>query len=258
LLERLIGYLLAHLEETWDPSLGALRLATSTAHLTREEALRRFPSQPLSFETDAVCLEIHDPSGTVRLEAPGEGFAFLPDHLLPFQGLSLSAVFRTVRDHQGAIEEVREPGHGSWIRLFFPVLAAQVDPRPSGEARASSGTILVVDDEDFLLTVTCDLLAELGFETLPASNGLQALELHAQHGPSIQLVLLDLNMPVMNGEETLRRLRAVDSQVKVLLCTGASAAIPFQDLQHLNLSGVLRKPYSYEDLRKVITEALSA
>jgi len=257
LLERLVGNLFAHLEENQEAWSGSLRVETTTAHTSEVEARERFAGQARAFKSGAVVLGLRDPTGTLFPDSGTEGLTFSADLGQPGRGLLLPAIVKTVRDHQGEIKVARHAEGGSWIRIFLPLAPA---PAPAARPRdpgRPKGSILVVEDEESLREATCELLAALGYETLSAGNGKQALELHAELKPSIQLILLDLNMPVMNGEEMLRRLRERDRHVKVLLCTGASMASPLPDWQDLNISGILRKPYSYDDLRLAITSTLT-
>jgi PAS domain S-box-containing protein len=258
LLERLVGNLFSHLEESQESWSGTLRVVTTTAHVSEAETRERFAGQALSSESVAVVLGLHDPGGTLFPDAGGEGLTFSADLDLPGHGLLLPAIVKTVRDHRGGIEVVRQAEEGSWIRIYLPLVSAPSSDAGSPEPGVSRGPILVVEDEENLRQATCELLAALGYETLSARDGKQALELHARLGSSIQLILLDLNMPVMNGEEMLRRLREVDPHVKVVLCTGASTASPVHDWESLNISGILRKPYTYRDLRLAMASTISA
>jgi PAS domain S-box-containing protein len=257
LLERLLENLFAHLEENQESWSGTLRVLTTIDGVSEAEARERLAGQPFTRESRLAVLGLHAPSGTLFPATGIDGLNFSMTQGRPARGLLLPAIFRTVRDHHGRIEVARQGEEASWIRIYLPLSPALALEPGSRNPSAVKGAILVVDDEESLREATCELLSALGYEALPAGNGQQGLELHAQFGASIQLVLLDLNMPVMNGEEMLKRLREVDPHVKVLLCTGAAGATALYDGRGLNISGILRKPYSYKDLREALAATLT-
>ncbi len=100
------------------------------------------------------------------------------------------------------------------------------------------------------------MLSSLGYPTLTARNGREAIEIHASEGTSIGLILLDLNMPLMNGEETYREIRKVNPAVKVVLCTGSTSDNRNAFWMDTQLAGILRKPFSYQELGKLVERVL--
>jgi CheY-like chemotaxis protein len=119
------------------------------------------------------------------------------------------------------------------------------------------GTILLVDDEEAIRTMGALALSRLGFAVLTAADGREALSLYAQHRDEIALVLLDLTMPHMDGEETFRELRLLDPQVPVVLSSGYSEQEVTSRLAGQNVAGFVQKPYTLELLRERLREALS-
>lgn len=135
----------------------------------------------------------------------------------------------------------------------------RMDPKePAGRLGPyrGSGTILVVDDEDVVRAVAVGALRRTGFDTLEARNGREALEVFAAHREAVVLVLMDLAMPVMDGDEALAQLRATGATVPVLLTTGLGSQATLARLQGLDLSEVLLKPYRYQTLVSAIRGAL--
>jgi CheY-like chemotaxis protein len=131
-----------------------------------------------------------------------------------------------VRSHKGAIQVSSSPGRGSTFKLLFPACSAAPQrlnpPRPGSAGLKGIGTVLVADDEEGVLLIASVILQGLGFTVLTAADGSEALQVYRAHKDEIVCVLLDLTMPKMNGDEAFRRMRAVNPDVKVLLCSGYS------------------------------------
>jgi PAS domain S-box-containing protein len=192
--------------------------------------------------TEETQRQIFEPFFTTK--EPGQG-----------TGLGLTSAYRIIKDHGGTIQVESRLGQGSTFTLFLPVSQSQPQVLPLKESHVIPGqaTILVVDDEPVLRQVVARLLERLGHRVLQASGGERALEIFRERGEEIDLVLLDLIMPGMNGLQTLTRVRALSSKVRVLLCSG------YADQEGAELPpGVsfLSKPYGLELLSQKVAAAL--
>jgi two-component system, cell cycle sensor histidine kinase and response regulator CckA len=172
-------------------------------------------------------------------------------------GLGLASAYRIMKNHRGAIQVRSKPGEGSTFTLFFPASSAlPLDLSPEEKRIVSGqGTILLVEDEPVLRRVARKLLEKLGYQVVEAANGEQALRVYAERNRDIDLVLLDLIMPGLNGLQTLERLRDLDPRVKVILCSGIA------DTEEENLpEGVsfMPKPFPLETLSQKVAAALTA
>ena len=151
------------------------------------------------------------PGRYVRLEVSDDGCGMVAEVQTrlfdPFfstklqgRGLGMSAVLGIVRGHHGAIRVDSEPDRGTTFTLLFPASDEEAHSgrsfRPDPAWRGH-GTVLVVDDEVSVLRTASMILSSLGFDTLTATDGAQALQLFSEHGDRIRLVLLDLTMPVL-------------------------------------------------------------
>ena len=121
-----------------------------------------------------------------------------------------------------------------------------------------SGTVLVVDDEEGVLYVVRTMLETFGFIVLTARNGLEAVSKFREHSDKIALVILDVTMPEMDGEETLGELVKIRQDVRVILTSGYSESDLTQRFSGRGLSGFIQKPYALSELIEKVREVLQA
>jgi DNA-binding NtrC family response regulator len=151
------------------------------------------------------------------------------------------------------------PGEGSTFLVLFPAAGANASPKPAPAAVAdlkARGAVLVIDDEEIVRRIARAALDQMGYEVIEAENGVQAVELFRTRHAEVSVVILDLTMPVMSGEETLRKLRAIDPQVKVILSSGFNEADATKHFAGKNLAGFLQKPYTLTRLNERLQAAL--
>ncbi|MHB1024256.1 MAG: PAS domain-containing hybrid sensor histidine kinase/response regulator [Desulfobacteria bacterium] len=165
------------------------------------------------------------------------------------RGLGLAAVLGIVRAHKGALKVYSEPGKGTTFKVLFPALEdAGTEARTNdSSARADwrgKGTILLVDDEEGLIDVGSQMLEGLGFTVLTAADGLQAVDLYRERGKEIDLVLMDVAMPHMDGAEAFGELRRMNPEVRIVLASGYSHEDVALRFAGKGLAGVLQKPYN--------------
>ena len=173
------------------------------------------------------------------------------------RGLGLAAVVGIVRAHKGALKVYSEPGKGTTFKILFPALMEGEDAARSPESSAPAplrgkGTILLVDDEESLIALGSRMLEHLGFSVLTAADGLQAVELYRDRGKEIDLVLMDLTMPHMDGTEAFGELRRLNPDVRVVLASGYSHKDVAGRFAGKGLAGVLQKPYTLLNLRETL------
>jgi two-component system cell cycle sensor histidine kinase/response regulator CckA len=171
-----------------------------------------------------VCLSVTDTGTGMNEETVRQLFSPFFTTKDPGQGsgLGLASAYRIMKNHRGAIQVTSTPGEGSTFTLFFPASSARplnITPEEK-HIISGQGTILLVEDEPTLRRVAGKLLEKLGYQVLEATCGERALEIFAEHHGDIDLVLLDMIMPGLNGMQTLERLRVLNPMVRVILCSG--------------------------------------
>ncbi len=174
-------------------------------------------------------------------------------------GLGLASVYGIVRNHGGCIKVDSQKHQGATFRIYLP--ASEKIPVSEKTAIAaplsSEGTILLVDDEKFVLDIGRQMLQRLGFQVFCAEGGQKALAVFSENRDAIDLVVLDMIMPDMGGADTFTRLKEIDPAVKVLLSSGYSIDGRASKIIQQGCDGFIQKPFSLQSLAEKVTAIIS-
>jgi two-component system, cell cycle sensor histidine kinase and response regulator CckA len=208
-----------------------------------------------------VCLEVSD--NGCGMDKETQTRIFEPFYTTKFagRGLGMSATLGIIKSHDGALQLSSIPGDGTTFKIYLPLsgVSDSADKRPTAgqtPVAKGSGTILLVDDEEELRVLGSIRFKAIGFSTIIAANGFEALEIYREQGGEIDLILLDLLMPEMDGIETYHRLREVSMTIPIVFCSGCSIKDLSAHILDDEHAGFLKKPYESDQLRTVLVEML--
>ncbi|HET9551477.1 MAG TPA: ATP-binding protein [Anaeromyxobacteraceae bacterium] len=176
-------------------------------------------------------------------------------------GLGLAAVYGTVKAHHGAVAVESTPGSGTTFTLWLPAapeVGAEADEPPEPGRAGRGARILVVDDEKLVRDTLARVLRRAGHEVLLASRGLEALATYQEAWRAIDLVVLDLMMPDLGGPEVHARLRQRNPSARIVLSSGYALEGEARRLLEAGRTWLLQKPFTLDDVHRVVAEALAA
>jgi|GEM_PF-2836536 len=163
-------------------------------------------------------------------------------------GLGLATAYGIVKSHKGAFKVESTPGEGTAFMFFLPASKSRVktctlDQNCNEILISGKGKILLIDDEKGVIEVCSEMLETLGYQVFPAQSGKEAIRLFTEHGSEIDLVILDMVMPEMSGMQTLKAIRNLRADVKVLVCSGYSREDEIRQMVDKGCDDYLLKPF---------------
>jgi len=241
------------------PEGGTITYEVHSMHLGMEKQ-KRFPTLP---EGPYICLQVRDDGVGIPPEIINRVFEpfFTTKPEGKGTGLGLAAVYGTVSSHRGAIDIRSTVGEGTVFTALFPqyippveeLEAIEEEPVPFG-----SGTILVIDDEIDIRDSVAMVLRKCGFTVITAGDGLEGVQIYIKYFGKIDLVILDMVMPGIDGKSTFERLIEVDPTAKVIIVSGYSVDGRVQSVLDKGAKSFLQKPFRSADLLRMTADVLSA
>ena len=233
---------------------GSLTIITGTADLGLDSPDLVKPGRyaTLSFTDSGTGMDestrklIFDPFFTTK--EPGKG-----------TGLGLAICYGIIKQHDGYIECLSEPGEGTTFRIYLPLVkgvAEHPEPVESLPFKGGNETILVAEDDPATMEITTEILKEFGYRAIPAKNGIEAVDIYRDNWRKIDLCLLDIIMPGKRGCDVLADIRRINPNARALFMSGYSADFAPQDYLIEEGSSFITKPLSVPNLLRKVREAL--
>jgi PAS domain S-box-containing protein len=257
-LQQVIMNLIINAAEATQPAGGVVEVSAS---------LCEFAGQPVN---EHVALDKPRPGAHISLAVRDNGCGmdevtrariFDPFFTTKFagRGLGLAAVQGIVRGHNGTIRVESSPGSGSTFTVFFPVtrIAAAPSGAPTPASANGTGLILVVDDEPVICRTAKAALELYGYSVLVAGNGQEAVAAVERYADPIRLIILDMTMPVLSGDEALKRIRLLRPALPVIASSGYAESEARTKFGH-GIVGFLQKPYTARALIQKVHAALES
>ena len=173
-------------------------------------------------------------------------------------GLGLASVYGIIKNHGGFINAYSEKGHGATFNLYLPASEKEIigEKKLAGDLLRGTETVLFVDDENMIIDVAKEVLEHLGYKVLIAGSGKEAIEIYNKSQTQIDIVLLDMVMPDMNGSNTYDRMKDMNPNVKVLLSSGYSINSQATEILDRGCNGFIQKPFKMKELSQKLREIL--
>ena len=173
-------------------------------------------------------------------------------------GLGLASAYGIIKAHRGYIDVESKLGHGSTFSIYLPASERRLQEvlKTASEVIKGTGTVLLVDDEEFVLEVGKELLEAIGYRVLLAREGQEAIDTYDRNQDDIDIVVLDMIMPGVGGGNVYDRMKEINPDVKVLLASGYSIDGEASEILERGCNAFIQKPFTMKDLSRNISEIL--
>ncbi len=237
------------------PEGGTIRIST------REICIDQWACEASPFDIKAGCFIEIDVSDT-GIGIPKENLTriFEPFFTTKEQGhgtgLGLASVYGAIKQHDGAISVYSEIGKGTVFQMLLPLTGEQVSPADMEEIKTGTGRILLADDDEIMRNTASAILEKLGYEVQMAENGQEALDIFTRDHEKIDLVILDMTMPVMNGMDCFEQIRSIDPHAPVIMTSGFSSDEDLALMKQMGLRAFISKPFLTAALSRTVHDII--
>ena len=239
---------------------GRIIISTALRDYTHESMEKVFSKVEL-IPGRYICLQVEDNGCGIKNSQISQVLDPFFSTKFTGRGLGLAAVYGIVSEHGGGILIESEEGKWTIFSIIFPeyhIEEKEVKHRPDDKNDFRfSGTVLLADDENAVLDVSAKILSKLGFSVLKAANGGEALELFMENKDKIDVVILDLTMPVMSGIEVMEEIYRISEEIPVLLSSGYNEDDTVKKQYRIKPSAFLQKPYEFKRIKQALKDVLT-
>jgi signal transduction histidine kinase len=262
-IQQVLLNLILNAVESLDTQAGVIELHTAAVSAA-QAGLAQLDFVPDQSADAYVLLRVSDTGGGMNAETRTRMFDPFFSTKFTGRGLGLAAVLGIVRGHHGGLSVQSEPGHGTVVTIVLPSMLntpppaedPPQQPQPAHSPATAANTVLVVDDDSAVRAVAARMLERMGCTVLLAADGQAAIDLFQSNCETIALVLLDLMMPQISGEQVLGELLRIKSSTHVVVMSGYTRQETSRFFSALTPSGFLQKPFTTEELRSVVRDVI--
>ncbi len=235
---------------------GVIAISIHGVELRSGELKNVFPPGHI-LEGSYVLLEVSDTGSGMNEETLQKIFDPLFTTKVTGRGLGLASLLNAVQRHNGAVEVKSEVGQGTVFRIYFPIEEEVADDAVADAPESDGGwngygTVLIADDEEAIREITTSLLVRIGFRVITAADGLETVDLYTDHPEEISVLLMDINMPRLNGLEAALRIRHINPKVPVLFMSGYPREQVMDRFGKQPHTDFIKKPFQSRELAVAI------
>ncbi|MDQ7054268.1 MAG: response regulator [candidate division KSB1 bacterium] len=261
-IQQIVMNLITNASEAIGDGSGIISLSTGIKHVGNADQERLY-LKDVTPPGEYVYIQVTDTGQGMDSETLQKIFDPFFTTKFTGRGLGLATVLGIVRGHKGNIMVESKSGQGTTFYVLFPAArnlqaGEDVSNQTSQAPRSfrGKGKVLVVDDEEMVRTMVRKILEQAGFDILLATDGQEAIQQFDAHISEIDLVVLDMTMPGLDGVSTFRRLREMSSNIPVILTSGYAENGVTDALYEEGLAGFIQKPFMSDALLNLIQTAL--
>ncbi len=249
-----------------------LNMGINASHAMNIDGTLKFCTRNVNFTKAQVneIAELIQPGEYIELSIADDGCGILPENLKkifePFfttkkegegTGLGLSAAYGIIKEHNGLINVESETGVGTTFKILLPIHISSGDSEESTlEAQKGQGTILLADDEEIVRITLQKILEYLGYNVILTKNGAEAVNTFEQKKELIDLVILDMTMPVMDGKEAFKYIREMDKEKSVIILTGFINEQTVKLMKKIGEFSLVKKPFQKEEFSMILSKLI--
>lgn len=216
--------------------------------------------KPDSSPTNLVQLTIQDTGTGIKEEILDRIFDpfFTTKEMNRGTGLGLASAYGIIKSHNGQIKVNTKKGKGTAFTILLPAIDMRADSikKTAVDRDLRYGLVLLVDDEEMVLDVGARMLEKMGYQVISATDGQKAIDIFKNRSKKIDLVILDMIMPGLDGEQVFYALKKIDPEIRVLLASGYSVDGQAEELIRQGCNGYIQKPFSLRQLSRKVKEIL--
>ena len=262
-LSQVLIILVANASEAIGTNHGKITITTTAVKCTRDFFQANLSGEHLA-NGSYICVDVSDTGPGMDDETIRQAFDPFYSTKFAGRGIGLSALLGIVRSHHGGIKIDSTPDLGTQFRVFLPLAkeAAKLPPQSAEETPLSSpdnevsGMALVIDDEPVIQDLTATILESIGLKVITAENGRQGVDLFREHEQDIAVVILDVMMPVMNGDQAFDQMQSINSAVPIIFVSGFNDASVTELLANRPSARFIQKPFRADNFLNIVRKRM--